>query len=49
MILTPDETQKEIFERDIKPNLKDGDTVMVAHGFNILYGQIAPPPTWTSR
>ena len=43
MILTPDETQKEIFERDIKPNLKDGDTVMVAHGFNILYGQIVPP------
>jgi ketol-acid reductoisomerase len=43
MILTPDETQHTIFERDIKPNLKDGDTVMVAHGFNILYGQIAPP------
>ena len=43
MILTPDETQKEIFERDIKPNLQDGDTVMVAHGFNILYGQIVPP------
>jgi ketol-acid reductoisomerase len=43
MILTPDETQKEIFERDIKPHLKDGDTVMVAHGFNILYGQIVPP------
>jgi ketol-acid reductoisomerase len=44
MILTPDETQKEIFERDIKPNLKDGDTIMVAHGFNILYGQIVTPP-----
>jgi len=43
MILTPDETQKEIFERDIKPNLQDGDTIMVAHGFNILYGQIVPP------
>jgi ketol-acid reductoisomerase len=43
MILTPDETQKEIFERDIKPNLSDGDTIMVAHGFNILYGQIVPP------
>ena len=39
MILTPDETQHEIFERDIKPNLQDGDTVMVAHGFNILYGR----------
>ncbi len=44
MILTPDETQKEIFERDVKPNLKDGDTIMVAHGFNILYGQIVTPP-----
>ena len=43
MILTPDETQHDIFERDIKPNLKDGDTLMVAHGFNILYGQIVPP------
>jgi ketol-acid reductoisomerase len=43
MILTPDETQHEIFERDIKPNLSDGDTIMVAHGFNILYGQIVPP------
>ena len=43
MILTPDETQRDIFERDIKPNLKDGDTVMVAHGFNLLYGQIVPP------
>jgi ketol-acid reductoisomerase len=43
MILTPDETQKEIFERDIKPNLKDGDTIMVAHGFNLLYGLINPP------
>jgi ketol-acid reductoisomerase len=43
MILTPDESQHAIFERDIKPNLKDGDTVMVAHGFNLLYGQIVPP------
>jgi len=43
MIVTPDESQKEIFERDIKPNLKDGDTLMVAHGFNLLYGLIIPP------
>jgi ketol-acid reductoisomerase len=43
MILTPDESQKEIFERDIKPNLKEGDTIMVAHGFNLLYGLINPP------
>ncbi|MGE3269417.1 MAG: ketol-acid reductoisomerase [Chloroflexota bacterium] len=44
MILTPDESQKVIFERDIKPNLKEGDTLMVAHGFNLLYGLINPPP-----
>jgi ketol-acid reductoisomerase len=43
MILAPDESQKEIFDRDIKPNLKDGDTIMVAHGFNLLYGLINPP------
>ena len=43
MVVTPDETQKEIFERDIKPNLKDGDTLMVAHGFNLLYGLMIPP------
>jgi ketol-acid reductoisomerase len=43
MILAPDESQKEIFDRDIRPNLKDGDTIMVAHGFNLLYGLITPP------
>jgi ketol-acid reductoisomerase len=43
MILAPDESQKTIFENDIKPNLKDGDTLMVAHGFNLLYGLINPP------
>jgi ketol-acid reductoisomerase len=43
MIVAPDETQKEIFDRDIRPNLSDGNTVMVAHGFNLLYGLIIPP------
>jgi ketol-acid reductoisomerase len=44
MILAPDQHQRDIFERDIKPNLQDGNMVMVAHGFNLLYGQIIPPP-----
>ncbi len=43
MILAPDQHQHGIFERDIKPNLRDGNTVMVAHGFNLLYRQIVPP------
>jgi len=43
MILTPDTKQAEIYNTDIAPNLKEGDTLMFAHGFNIRYGQITPP------
>ncbi|WP_298085164.1 ketol-acid reductoisomerase [uncultured Campylobacter sp.] len=43
MILTPDELQAEIFERDIKPNLNDGDVIAFGHGFNVHFGQIKAP------
>lgn len=43
MILTPDENQAEIYEKDIKPHLKQGQILAFAHGFNIHYGQIIPP------
>jgi len=43
MILTPDELQAEIFERDIKPNLNEGDAIAFGHGFNIHFGQIKAP------
>jgi len=43
MILLPDEYQPEVYYRDIEKNLKKGDTLMFAHGFNIHYGQIVPP------
>ena len=43
MILTPDEKQADIYNESIKPNLKDGDMLMFAHGFNIHFGQIVPP------
>ncbi len=42
-ILTPDMSHEEIFKADIEPNLKDGDAVLVAHGFTVLYGRVAPP------
>ena len=42
MILAPDTAQKKIYDEEIAPNLKDGDTLLFAHGFNIRYGQIAP-------
>jgi len=42
MILLPDENQKEIYEAEIAPNLKDGATIAFGHGFNIHYGRVIP-------
>ncbi|SFV75622.1 Ketol-acid reductoisomerase [hydrothermal vent metagenome] len=42
MILLPDETQAEIYEKEIAPNLKEGATIAFGHGFNIHYGRIVP-------
>jgi ketol-acid reductoisomerase len=44
MILLPDEVQREVYTRDIKPNLKAGKVLAFAHGFNIHFGQVVPPP-----
>ncbi len=43
MILTPDTAQRAIYEEHIGPNLKPGNMLMFAHGFNIRFGQIIPP------
>jgi len=43
MILLPDQTQKEVYESQIAPYLREGNTLAFAHGFNILYNQIKPP------
>ena len=42
-ILMPDETQKSVYESQIKPHLKDGKTLCFSHGFNIHFGQVMPP------
>ena len=44
MVLVPDELQSKIYNEDIKPNLSPGNYLAFAHGFNIHYGQIIPPP-----
>ncbi|WP_026103151.1 ketol-acid reductoisomerase [Pseudanabaena sp. PCC 6802] len=44
MILLPDEVQKAVFNNDIAPNLKEGDVLAFAHGFNIHFAQVVPPP-----
>jgi ketol-acid reductoisomerase len=43
MILLPDESQKEIFEAEIRPNLAAGKVLAFAHGFNIHFSQVVPP------
>ena len=42
MILLPDENQAEIYEKEIKPNLKAGAYLAFGHGFNIHYKRIIP-------
>jgi ketol-acid reductoisomerase len=42
-ILTQDHVQANLYERDVKPNLQKGKTLLFSHGFNIHYGQIVPP------
>ncbi len=44
MILTPDQVQKQIYDDHIAPHLESGKTLMFAHGFNIHFGAIVPPP-----
>ena len=43
MILINDELQADMYKKDIEPNLKPGNMLMFAHGFNIHFGCITPP------
>ena len=42
MMLTPDELQADIYNADIKDNLKDGSALLFAHGLNIHFDLIDP-------
>jgi ketol-acid reductoisomerase len=44
MFTLPDPIQAKVYAEDVAPTLKDGDTLMFAHGFNIRFGFIQPPP-----
>ena len=44
VILTlPDEVQPDVWEKDIKPNLKKGAAIGATHGFNVHFKTIVPP------
>ena len=43
MLALPDTAQKDVFEQEILPNLRPGQLLLFAHGFNIHFGRIDPP------
>jgi ketol-acid reductoisomerase len=43
MILAPDHVQPKIYKEEIEPNLREGDALAFAHGFNVRFHQIVPP------
>jgi ketol-acid reductoisomerase len=42
-ILIPDQVQPAVYDEEVAPNLAPGAALLFAHGFNILYGRVAPP------
>jgi len=43
-ILTQDHVQAALYEKELKPHMGAGKTLLFSHGFNIHYGQIVPEP-----
>ncbi len=44
MVLINDEYQPQVYQEQIAPHLQAGQALGFAHGFNIHFGQIQPPP-----
>ncbi|MBE0415070.1 MAG: ketol-acid reductoisomerase [Dehalococcoidia bacterium] len=44
VMLLPDQLQREVYYGSIEKGLAKGNMLMFAHGFNIHYNQILPPP-----
>jgi len=44
MVLVPDTAAPTVYEAEIAPNLRPGALLLFAHGFNIHFGTITPPP-----
>lgn len=42
-VLTPDQTQLQLYQESILPNLKEGKALVFSHGFNIHFEVIVPP------
>jgi ketol-acid reductoisomerase len=43
-LMLPDELHGDVFRNDIEPLLSPQATIVVCHGFSLLYEQVLPPP-----
>lgn len=43
-LLIPDEVQQQVYREQVLPHLTPGRALDFAHGYNVHYGFIAPPP-----
>jgi len=44
IMLVPDQIQKQVYYESVQQGLTEGKMLMFAHGFNIHFHQIVPPP-----
>jgi len=44
VVLVADHVQADLYQTEIAPHMNAGKTLMFAHGFNIHFRQIVPPP-----
>lgn len=44
LLLIPDESHKDVFEKDLRGKLKPGALVTIAHGYSVRYKKFALPP-----
>jgi len=42
--LVPDGAQPTLWRDEVEPNLEPGAALLFAHGFNVHYGRVEPPP-----
>ena len=42
MLLLPDEVMADVYNKEIAPYMKEGSTLLFAHGFNIHFNEIVP-------
>ncbi len=47
MILLPDEQIANVYKNDVAPNIKEGASLVFAHGFNVTCGWSLPRPRAT--